>query len=129
MANYDFWDTMSSYRCGKNVTYEFCLNSYDNCGGALNQAISGSGTISNASVSSQPNKANLLILTLYDAEVQRAITVFTERDCTGISGNFSENEDRTKSQTYYSPMLERRNIAVGSASSMMIPAGLFVWFT
>ena len=91
--------------------------------------MSGSGTINNSSVSSQPNKANLLILTLYDAEELRAVTVFTEKDCSGISGNFPESEDHTKWLTYYSPMMEKRNIAVGSASSLMIPAGLFVRFT
>ena len=106
LANYDFSDTMSSYQCGKNVTYEFCLNSSDNCGGELDQAMSGSGTINNSNVSSQPNKANLLILTLYDAEVLGAVTVFTERDYTGISGNFPQHEDHNRDQIYYSPMLE-----------------------
>jgi len=120
---------MSSYQCGKNVTHEFCLNSNDDCGGALDQAMSGSGTINNSSVSSQPNKANLLILTLYDAEELRAVTVFTEKDCSGIAGNFPESEDHTKYASYWSAMMEERNIAVESASSMMIPAGLFVWFT
>lgn len=129
LADYGFGDTMSSYACGKNVTYEFCLNSNDNCGGELDQAMSGSGTINNFSVTSQTNKANLLILTLYDPEELRAVTVFTDKDCAGISGNFPENEDPTQWLTYYSPMMEKLNIAVGTASSVMIPPGIFIWYT
>ena len=76
MKQVHFNDEMASWKCGKDVRYEFCFNEED-CTGLAGRkgGESGAGTIS-AAASGRHDWFTSLWMWRYDPTVQGAVTLF-----------------------------------------------------
>ena len=86
MRNYDMDNAMSSWYCGKGVSYEFCDDAVDDdC--TEDHGNSGAGNARTTFTRPDDNLTTLK-LKLYDSASQGAVVLFHDPGCTGRSGVF-----------------------------------------
>lgn len=81
MDDYNFHDKMSSWWCGKNVSYDFCrLRTGGSC--SNDDGTSGAGNVRVSDVGNNHNDAmDRLIMRHYDASQTGAVTTFRDGGC------------------------------------------------
>ena len=94
LNNLGFNDVVSSWNCGKKISYEFCKDSdTSNCVGDNRE--SGAGTIVNKSMH-HDNWVTSVILKNYNPFKLGAVTMFKDGDCKGLSASFFVDEKSTQ---------------------------------
>ena len=102
---------MSSWWCGKNVSYDFCVDtaSRGQCTGSGRST--GAGNVKSGAVGKKKNdSASRLIMRPYDAAKNGAVTVFSDANCTGYFGRFEALEKVTDYAWYNGAMMAERDI-------------------
>ena len=97
MSDYNFHDQMSSWWCGKNVSYDLCVNTSGTC--AKDKGISGAGN-ARSPQAGHNDSLDHVIMRHYDASEQGAVTLFGGANCTLYAGRFDTPSDPAKKAEY-----------------------------
>ena len=139
LSKRNFSKRMDSWSCGRNVSYQFCL---DDCSGKYQKGLvspygnyakygffSGAGTAKNPNVFFTNHVASV-ILRPYDPLKSGSVTLFQSGDCVHSSAAFEAPpyQYSTHSYSYSSEEMTRKGMAVGWADSIYIPYGLTATF-
>lgn len=120
----DNWENrLSSYWCGKNVSYDFCDKYYGDCDG--DKALSGAGNVMNPKFGHN-DMTDRVRMRYYDAAERGAATLFRDNHCQHDTGRFYADPDPTQTAKYTKGQMEAHNMKNDKASSIMIPYGYSV---
>ena len=118
----DFTNNIESLSCGKNVQYDFCYNLNDFCIGGVGE--SGAGTLKN-NLEGHANWVTKISLSYYDDTERGAVTTFTGKDCSDLSGRFEAPYDHNKKAEYdVDEMYNHGHMSNDFVSSIAIPYGI-----
>jgi len=78
MDAFGFHDKMSSWWCGKSVSYDLCSNTSGSCTG--NNGMTGAGNARSANAGHN-DSLDRVVLRYYDASEQGAVVTFYDSDC------------------------------------------------
>ena len=132
-----FSKKMDSWSCGRNVSYQFCL---DDCSGEYQTGLvcpwgiyarfgfySGAGTAKNPNVYFT-NRVASVILRPYDPLKSGSVTLFQSVNCVHSSAAFEAPAEpfATLTYSYSSKEMIRKGMALGWTDSIFIPHGLTV---
>jgi hypothetical protein len=118
------WENrLSSYSCGKNVSYDFCDDYYGDCAGT--KGVSGAGNVMNPTFGNN-DKTDRIRMRYYDAAERGAVTLFRDSHCQHEAGRFYAKEDKTQTAKYTKDQMKEHNMINDHASSIMIPYGYSV---
>ena len=121
-AEYDFNDKLSSWSCGKKVSYIFCKDTDPECN--HDDRESGAGTMVNKEMKHQ-DWATTLVLENYSPFTLGAVTLFNWSDCKGQSAAFAVKELKTK-RYWTRKNMETSSMYNDDISSLMVPFGMTV---
>ena len=135
MKDYDIGDGISSWWCGKSVSYDFCvvdLVAIFN-GGSMDDTtdctdtggMSGAGHARSA-VMGHNDQLLSVKLRGYDAAKQGAVTAFEDKDCKGDFGRFDSTIDPHGTAEYTETDMKTQNLKNDYISSIMVPQGYTV---
>lgn len=115
---------MSSYICGKNVWYDFCVDGLTNwCSGA-ERVNSGAGYVRNHALLYKNDMISFAVLGPYDPRDIGAVTLFEDPDCSGASGRYYWDPESSLSGTFYNTDdLVFGGMRNNNMNSLMVPKG------
>ena len=119
-----FVHNIESWSCGKNVQYNFCYNLTGDCRGGVGE--SGAGTLKN-NLEGHANWVAKISLSYYDDTERGAVTTFTGKDCSDLSGRFEAPYDRNGKAKYnIDEIFSHGHMTNDFMSAIKIPDGLSV---
>ena len=118
------WENkLSSYWCGKNVSYDFCDDYWGDCAG--DKGVSGAGNVMNPRFGNN-DKTDRIRMRYYDAAARGAATLFRDNHCQHEAGRFYADEDPTHTAKYNKEQMKDHNMNNDAASSIRVPYGYSV---
>lgn len=85
LSSSDMQDAMSSWWCGKSVSYDFCNNTASSCTQGNGMTGAGHARSPNAGHNDSVSRVNMRY---YDASAQGAVTTFYDSECRSDAGRF-----------------------------------------
>ena len=117
---------VSSWWCGKNLTYDICNEGAIGSDCSNGAGESGAGNAKNPVVG-RNDSMKWANLGLYDPSVRGAVTAFKDYDCTNASGRFYASADsQTSREEYTDKDLVANNLCSDCLSAVMVPEGYSV---
>ena len=124
MHDEDWNNRMTSWACGKNVSYQFCEGEEDQgCDGEDGE--SGGGMARNPR-SAKDDELTTLKLRYLDSDLDGYAILFTDADCVGRTGGYKGGETFGDAEEYAQDQLENNNMNNDDAESIMVPYGYSV---
>ena len=111
-----FNDEVSSWTCGKLISYQFCKDDSPDCTGKKRE--SGAGTIADHQIGNNDWVTDVVLYN-YDSTTQGAITMFEEKDCSGLSAGYIVGE-------YNESEMKDQGMGNNDVNSLMVPFGYSV---
>ena len=109
---------VTSWDCGKSVSYDFCMDSGKACAGERGQSGAGNATCWEVGYD---NSMTEVVLRQYDPTDVGAVTIFSDVKCRGAAARFEASPDGSKKKDYTRTDLLRKNLKNDKAASAFIP--------
>ena len=114
-------DKMTSYTCGRKVSFAFCKHSFDECMNGHGRMSVGAGAM-RVNHSDESDNASGIIMQPYDELEKGAVVVFERHDCTQRHVAFMGPTDATYFRDYSEQDFHDRGITYENhVGSVMIP--------